>query len=84
MNLAAARSRVDICFNELETAKQYLKARSLTRFHGEFGSPERDESQYFYDEALHDYEEKLAAFQFATKHFDDTRCKKQRKSFAAR
>jgi hypothetical protein len=83
MNLAAARSRVDVAFNELERARQYLKERSLVRVRNPFGSPERDTDNYLYEEAERDYQEKLAAFQWATKQFDDTRAKKQRREAAA-
>jgi len=84
MNLAAARSRVDIAFNEMERARQYLKERSLVRFRDPFGSNERDRCNRLYDEAERDYQEKVATFQFAAKNLDDVRFKKQRKSFAAR
>ena len=78
MNVAAARSRVDIAFNELEKARQYLKERSLVRFRDPFGSRERDTANYLFEEAERDYQEKLEVFQWATKSFDDVRMHAQR------
>ena len=71
--LEECKSVVDATFKEMQRARQYLKERSLVRFRDPFGSPERDTANYLFEEAERDFREKLAAFQWATKSFDDVK-----------
>jgi hypothetical protein len=71
--LQKARADVDAAFAEMNTAKQWLKTRSLVRYRDPFGSAERQTAEKDYADALREWQEKTEAFQVAKKTYDDFR-----------
>jgi hypothetical protein len=71
--LEACKNLVDSTFEEMNEAKQCLKACDQPRFKLPFGSEEREIAENAYEEALRDYKTKAEAFAAARKLYDDSR-----------